>query len=76
MYVRIKRDHLVKMEISPGGQTAEKYLSNEPRMEGVGENVAEGEHFEVADCEMVKLRKTPLTFCNAKHDKIRSKMYV
>ncbi len=66
------RDHLVEIELSPEGQTAEKYLLNEPRMEGVGENV-EREQFEVVDCEIVKLRKTPLKFCNAKCDKNQSK---
>ncbi len=61
--------------VGGGGQTAEKCLSNEPRTEGVGENVAERGQFEVVVCEIVKLRKTPLKFCNAKHDKNCSKMY-
>ncbi len=54
------------MELNPGGQTAEEYLSNEPRTEGVGENVVEREPFEVVDCKIVKLRKTSSKFCNAK----------
>ncbi len=45
VYVHIKRDHLVEVELSPGGQAAEKYLSNGPRIEGVGENVVEREQF-------------------------------
>ncbi len=76
MYVHIKRDHLVEMELSPGGQSAEKYLSNEPRMEGVGKNVAEREQFEVMDCKIVKLRKMPLKFCDRKRDKNCSKMFM
>ncbi len=58
VYVHIKRDYLVEMELSPGGQIAEKYLSNEPRLGGIGENVAEREQFEIVDCKIVKLRKT------------------
>ncbi len=76
IYVHIKRDHIVKMELSPEGQTAEKYLSNEPRTGGVGENVTEREQFKVVDHKIFKLRKTPLKFCNAKRDKNCSKMYV
>ncbi len=64
------------MELSPGGQVAEKYLSNGPRMEGVGENVSKRAQFDIVDCEMSKLRETPLRSCNAKCDKNHSKMYV
>ncbi len=64
------------MELSPGGQTAEKYLSSEPRTEGVGENVTEREQFEIVDCKIVKPRKTLFKFCNVKRDKKCSKMYV
>ncbi len=75
MYVHIKTDHHVEMELSPECQTAEKYLSNEPRMEGVDENVDERKQFEVVNCEIVKLSKTPLKFCSAKCNRNHLKMY-
>ncbi len=72
VYIHIKRDYPFKMDLNLGGQTAEKYLSNESRMEGVGENVTEQEQFKVVNCKIIKLRKTPLKFCNAKCDSVNN----